>query len=216
MASLTLFYSPGACSMAPHVVLESLGVPYEAVAVPIREGAHRRAEYLAVNPRGLLPALRVGQDVLTENPALLAWLGAAHPQAGLLAPAGTLEHGRALEWLAWLAGTLHAAYAQLWRTARFVGEGAPAEVVEAVAAAGRARIASCSAEIDARLAGGGFAVGGRFGVVDANLLPFYRWGGLVGLDMRAGFPHWTAHAERLAARPDVQRVLAREGVALWP
>ncbi|GHE37079.1 glutathione S-transferase family protein [Vulcaniibacterium thermophilum] len=214
--SLTLFHSPGACSMAPHVCLEEAGAEFEAVRVPIREGAHLRPEYLAINPRGRVPALRIGERVLTENPAVLTWIAFNHPGAELLPATDSVEFGQALEWMAWLSSSLHVAYAQLWRTARFVGEGAPPAVLAPLQAQGRTLIERHHAEIDARLENRAFAVGDRFGVVDANLLPFYRWGGLIGLDMRAACPAWTAHAERMLDRPAVRRVLEREEVSLWP
>lgn len=216
MPALTLFYSPGACSLAPHVVLEEIGAPYAGVAVPVRDGAQRRPDYLAINPRGLVPALRIEDRVLTENPAILAWLATAFPEAGLQPAPGSLECGRAFEWLAWLSSSLHVAYAQLWRAERFLGAPVPPEAAVPLQAHGRARIAQCHAEIDAHLAGRRHAVGDAFGIVDANLLPFYRWGGRIGLDMRADYPHWTAHTERLAERAAVRRVIDREEISLWP
>ncbi|HZH42650.1 MAG TPA: glutathione binding-like protein [Lysobacter sp.] len=213
---LTLFYSPGACSLAPHVLLEEVGATFDTVRVPVREGANLRPEYLAINPRGRLPALRIGDEVLTENPAVLTWIAFAHPQAALLPPAGSVEFGRALEWLAWLTSSVHIAYAQLWRPARFVGPGAPPAVESPVQNHGRTLIEQYYAEIESRLEGRDYAVGDRFGVADANLLPFYRWGGLIGIDMRREFPHWTAHVERMLERPAVRRVIEREAISLWP
>ncbi|MGH8516343.1 MAG: glutathione S-transferase N-terminal domain-containing protein, partial [Panacagrimonas sp.] len=83
-----LFHSPGACSMAPHIVLEELGVPYEAVRVVIAEGGNRTPEYLSVNPRGRVPALWVndagGERILTEAMAIMVYLARRHPQPSLL------------------------------------------------------------------------------------------------------------------------------------
>lgn len=213
---LTLFYSPGACSLASHVALEETGRPFATVRVTLREGAQRRPEYLAVNPRGRVPALRIGDQVLTENPAVLAWVANAFPEAGLLPPAGTLAHARALEWLCWLTSSVHIAFAQVWRPERFVGSDAPPAVTSPLQAQGRALIEQYYAQIDARLADGGHAAGEGFSVADANLLPFYRWGGLIGLDMRTDFPAWTAHAERMMERPAVRRAIEREETSLWP
>lgn len=214
--TLTLFYSPGACSLAPHVVLEELDIPFETVRVPVREGANLRPEYLAVNPRGRVPALRIGDEVVTENPAILLWLASAKPDAGLLPPVGSLGHARVLEWLAWLSSSLHIAFAQLWRAPRFVGADAPPSVTLPIQSHGRALIAQYFGEIDTRLAGRRFALGDDYSLVDANLLPFYRWGGLIGLDMRDDYPAWTAQAERVIARPAVRRVLEIESIEMWP
>lgn len=213
---LTLYYSPGACSLASHVALEESGEAYHEVRVAIREGANRSDEYLAINPRGRLPALRIGEQILTENPAILLWVGHAFPEAQLLPRLASLEHARVLEWLCWLTSSVHITFAQLWRAERFVGAGAEATLVSALQAQGRAQVEQHWGEIDQRLQGRQFAVGDRFSVVDANLLPFYRWGGLIGLDMRTRYPAWTTHAERMLQRPAVQRVLQRERIELWP
>lgn len=213
---LTLYYSPGACSLASHVALEESGQAYDEVRVAIREGAHRSDDYLAINPRGRLPALRIGEQILTENPAILLWTGHAFPEAGLLPPIASLEHARVLEWLCWLTSSVHIAFAQLWRAERFLGSEPGADLLAAVQSQGRAQVEQHWSEIEGRLQGRQFAVGDRFGLVDANLLPFYRWGGLIGIDMRTRYPAWTAHAERILQRPAVQRVLQRERIELWP
>jgi glutathione S-transferase len=214
--TLSLYYSPGACSLAPHVVLEEIGVPFEAVRVAIADGAQRRADYLAINPRGRVPTLRIGETCLTENPAILTWLANAHPEAGLLPPAGSAAQLRALEWLGWLSSTVHVLYAQVWRSERFVGPCAPPEVVGALRMQGRVLIEQAYAEIEERLDGRVFALGEAFSLVDANLLPFYRFGGRLGLDMRRDYPAWTAYTETIHQRPAVRRALQREEITLWP
>src|SRR5579871_432375 len=114
---LKLYYSPGACSLASHVVLHELCVPFTAVRIVIAEGAHLRPEYLAINPRGRVPTLIVDGIPVTENSAILTWLG---QQDSRLFPApGTLAAARASEWLAWLTSAVHIAFAQVWRGARF-------------------------------------------------------------------------------------------------
>src|SRR5690349_4510715 len=98
-----LYYAPGACSMAPHIALEEIGEPFEAIAVSLRAGEHQSAEYLAVNPKGLVPALAVDGErprrVLTEVPAILIHLARRHPEAGLL-PDDPWAEARCVEWLA--------------------------------------------------------------------------------------------------------------------
>lgn len=213
--SLTLFYSPGACSLAPHVVLETLGVDFDTVRVVLAEGEHRRPEYLAINPQGRVPALRIGATVVTENSAILTWLASAHPDAALLPAVGSLAHARACEWLAWLGSSVHIAFAQVWRAERFVGSEAPPAVVASVQDHGRALIEHAFARIEAHLATREFALDEGFSVVDANLLPFHRFGWRLGLDMPGRYPGWTRHALALHQRPAVQRVLQREGLDPW-
>jgi glutathione S-transferase len=206
---IALYYSPGACSLAPHIVLEELGMPYEAVKISTAEGRQRTPEYLAINPRGRVPTLVVDGKVLVENVAILSFLGGAFAHKGLW-PATTWDQAQALSMMAWLADTVHPAYAHLFRPERYV-EGEAAK--EAVKAGGRKAFGDCLAEIDRLLAGKRWAVGGRYSVVDAYLLVFYRWGN------RNGFPvkelaHYTALVERVLARPAVKRVMAGEGITM--
>lgn len=206
---ITLYYSPGACSLAPHIVLEELGIPYEAARISTAEGQQRSPEYLKINPRGRVPTLVADGRVLVENVAILAFLGGGFPRKGLW-PRKTWDQAQALSMMAWLADTVHPAYAHLFRPGRYVeGEAC----LEAVKAGGRRAFGDCLAEIDRLVAGKRWAVGGRFSVVDAYLLVFYRWGN------RNGFPvkdlaHYTALVERVLARPAVKRVMAAEGITM--
>lgn len=206
---ITLYYSPGACSLAPHIVLEELGVPYEAVRISTAQGMQRSPEYLRINPRGRVPTLAVDGRVLVENVAILAFLGGGFPAKGLW-PEKTWDQAQALSTMAWLADTVHPAYAHLFRPERYVqGE----SCIGAVKEGGRKTFGDCLQEIDRLLAGKRWAAGGRYSVVDAYLLVFYRWGN------RSGFPvkdllHYTALAERVLARPAVKRVMAAEGITL--
>ncbi|HQW39046.1 MAG TPA: glutathione S-transferase, partial [Usitatibacteraceae bacterium] len=116
---LTLYYAPGACSLAPHIVLEELGIAYEAVRISTAEGQQRSPEYLRINPRGRVPALEVDGKVLVENVAILSFLGGGFPDRGLW-PRATWDQAQALSMMAWLADTVHPAYAHLFRPERYV------------------------------------------------------------------------------------------------
>ena len=206
---ITLYYSPGACSLAPHIVLEELGIPYEAVRISTAQGQQRSPEYLRINPRGRVPALAVDGKVLVENVAILSFLGGGFPQKGLW-PKTTWDQAQALSMMAWLADTVHPAYAHLFRPERYVqGE----SHLEAVKEGGRKAFGDCLAEIDRLLAGRKWAVGGHFTVLDAYLLVFYRWGN------RNGFPvkdlvNYTALVDRVLARPAVKKTMADEGITM--
>lgn len=207
---LKLYYSPIACSLAPHIVLEELGLPFEPVRVSIADGEHQRPDYLAVNPRGRVPALAVDGEIVTEVPALLAYLASLRPEAGLVPPPGTLEFARCFEWLAFLSSSLHIAFAQFRRPERFLPPGAPAE---AFSEHGREQTRQLYLEIDRRLAGP-WAVGERYSLADPYLLPFYLWDVRVGLDVARACPRWTAWKGRMAERPAVQRAAQREGIEI--
>ena len=217
----TLYYSPGACSMAAHILLEEIGAPFELELVSSRgerEGAGTATEaWRAVNPKGRVPALAPvpgsaggAAELLTETPAILVYLASMHPEAGLL-PADPAGLARCLEWLNWLSGNVHAmSWGQIWRAQRFSDD---EEGLEAIRAKGRAALLEQHAYIE-RLLGDGrdWAVAGGYSVADIYLLVFFKWGRRIDLDMRAGCPAWARIMDKVLARPAVQRVLAKEGV----
>jgi glutathione S-transferase len=206
---LTLYYSPGACSLASHIALEESGLAYDTVRVSTAAGEQKRPEYLAINPRGKVPTLMVDGKRLVENLAILTFVAGGHPKAGLW-PKTTWEQAQALSWMAYLAGTVHPTYSRFFRPERFVPEGAP---VDAVKAKGGEQYWECLAEIDRLLAGKKWALGKPYTVVDPYLLVMYRWGNRNGLPV-AKLANYTAHIQRVLARPAVRRVMADEGITM--
>jgi glutathione S-transferase len=217
-----LYYSPGACSLAPHIVLEEVGAPYELdLRTTKNSEGTSSADYLAVNPKGRVPALlgvagRSGgaEGLLTEASAILVYLAETYPQAGLL-PADPAAKARCSEWLNWLSETVHGmSFAQLWRPQRFVSDPA---VFPAIAAKGRENLNEQYAYIETILADGrDWAVPQGYSIVDAFLLVFWRWGGRVGFDMHNAYPAWTSLAKRTLARPAVRRAIDQEGLDKEP
>ncbi len=203
-----LYYSPGACSMAVHIVLEELGVPYELELVSVKSGATSRPAYLSINPKGRVPALARDGEVLTEVSAVLTYLAQSHREIPLL-PSDPWLAGRCQEWLSWLSSEVHPAFAQVWRPERSVET---AEFQTDVQAKGRTNIQARLAEIESRLAMvDGYAVGDQYTVVDPYLLVYFGWGRYVGLDM-TGYPAFAGHAARVSSRETVRRVLLQEGL----
>lgn len=208
---MKLFYSPGACSLAPHIVLHELGGPFAVECVAIADGDHLKPQYLKINPRGRVPALLVDGIVIRENSAILAWLG--HQGTGLFPSVGSLSAARASEWMAWLTSAVHISFAQLWRGLRFSDD---ATQHASIRARWLSVIGEQFKEIEGALTGKRYALGDTYSVVDANLLPFYRWGSLVGFAMRPRFPNWTYHTELMLERDAVRRTIAVEGIEMWP
>ena len=218
-----LYYSPGACSMAPHIVLEEIGAPFELELVSSRGeregGTTATAAWRAVNPKGRIPALSPvpgsaggAAELLTEAPAIMLYLAAAHFEAGLL-PTGPAGLARCVEWLNWLSGNVHAmSYGQIWRAQRFSGDEAG---LDAIRAKGRESLAGQHDYIE-RLLGDGreWAVAEGYSVADAYLLVFFLWGQRIGFDMRGACPAWARLTDKVLARPAVQRALATEGVTI--
>ncbi|MEA3062796.1 MAG: glutathione S-transferase [Sphingomonadales bacterium] len=202
-----LFYSPGACSLVPHIALEETGAEFEAVRTAIAEKAHRRPEYLAINPRGLIPTLEVDGTVVAENIAILAWIGHRWPESGQLPRDDLLALARVFEKLSFFATTVHhGGFGPIYR-ARAAGIERP----EAELAADRDRLRALFGEIDALLGPGPWLLGERYSLADPYPLVFRRWARRLELDVSL-HRRWTAHAERMIQRPAVLRALAREGL----
>lgn len=220
---MKLFYSPGACSMAPHIVLEEIGEPFELELVSSRgerEGSMTAtAEWRAMNPKGRIPALSgvpgsIGgtPELLTEAPAIMMYLALRYPRAGLL-PADPAAVARCVEWMNWLSGNVHAmSFGQIWRTQRFTLD---ERSLEGVRDKGRANLRDQYNYIERLLADGrDWAIPEGYSVVDPYLLVFFQWGQRIGIAMRDEYPAWSRSTDRALARPAVQRVLEKEGVTI--
>lgn len=201
----TLFYSPGACSLAPHIVLEWIGAPYEVLRV--KTGSD---ELRAINPSGAVPALREDDGwILTQASAILDYLAHKHPEAGLGGGDGLRERAEVERWLAYFTSDLHASFWPIFTPTRYTldpGDGAK----EAVVGAAENRVRTVLGILEAHLAGREWILDTGRSVIDAYAFPMLRWaqaklpGGL------ADFPNIRALFDRLAADPAVQRVLERE------
>jgi glutathione S-transferase len=210
--TIALYYSPGSYSLAPHIALNEIGQPFELRKFATADRANYSAEYLAINPKGRIPALQIDGFVLTENPAILAYLGRRFPSAGLYPADASEAEASCLELLAWSSNTVHIAYAQLLRPERFVPN---EQNYPPVKESGRINYERCLADIEKRLQRQEYAVGAQFTVVDPFWLVFYRWGMRSSYDMRNRFPAYTAYTERLCSRSSVQRALTAEGISVW-
>lgn len=210
--TIALYYSPGSCSFAPHVVLREIGLTFELRKFSTADRSNYSPEYLAVNPKGRIPTLLIDGFTLTENPAILTYLGRRFPEADLYPSTATEDEARCLERLAWSSNTVHVAYAQIFRPERFV----PSEdAYPPVQASGHVNFQRCLAEIESHLTRSRFAVGSRFTVVDPFWLVFYRWGIRQGYEIKRHYPAYTRYAEVLSQRPSVMAALSVEGISLW-
>ncbi len=221
--SYRLFYSNGACSMAPHILLEEIGAPFELTIVSSRgerEGSGTATpEWRAVNPKGRIPALLSvrgsaggSEGLLTELPAIMIFLATSHPEAGLL-PSDPAGLARTLEWMNWLSGNVHAmSFGQIWRAQRYSGDESS---LDAIREQGRRNLGEQFAYIESLFGDGRqWALPHGYSIVDPYLLVFFQWGQRIGFSMRDDYPAWAASVDRVLARPAVQRVLAREGVEI--
>ena len=207
---MKLFYSPGACSLACHILLHEAGAPHEAVPVALKDGAQFKPDYLAINPKSKVPALaRDDGSVLTEMPAISYWIAAQYPAAGLM-PDTTEGVVRAIEWLNWMSGTVHnGGFSRIARGERFVGD--PAHAPAAVEKA-KADTAKYIDQLEARMQGKQYALGDRYSFADPMLYVLARWVPRAGKSLDE-LPALKAFNARMEARPAVQATLKAEGLA---
>ncbi|MDD1001734.1 glutathione S-transferase family protein [Pseudomonas sp. TNT2022 ID642] len=215
-----LYYSPGACSLAAHILLEELAQPFKLELRSALKGIGTQTpEYLSINPKGRVPALLcldspIGEEagVLTELPAILAYL-ALEEKTGRFIPGTPGELGRCLEWLNWLSGTVHSlSYGQVWRPQRFVDD---ENLFPAIVEKGRRNVMDNYRFIEQHIVEAqGPSVLRGYNVVHPVLLVFWIWGKWIDLDMKKSFPAWHRLVQSVIERPAVQRALATEGIDL--
>lgn len=203
----TFHFSPGACSMAPHIALEEAGMQFDPKPISLAKGQHKSPDYLKINPNGQVPTLVVDGKTLTENVAILTWIAEQHPAAKLM-PTDPWERIQALSYLARLTSDVHKTFTPLFRPQAYVSDDAARDdFVKNV----RGLVAERMTGIDARLAGKDYALG-QFSVVDCYLYVFFAWASHLGFDTGA-WPNYARHFERMKSRPAVQRMQARESAA---
>lgn len=216
----TLYYSPGACSMAPHIVLEEIWAPFQAEYTSAFGGKMTNTEIFGrINPKRRVPVLypvpgRMGgaSDALTEANAILLYLARTHPELKML-PGNPAGEARCLEWLNWLSSAVHAiSFGQLWRPQRYVHDEKDFPIVMAK---GQSNVREQYAYIESLLSDGReWAEPNGYSIVDPYLLVFYHLGERIELAMRKDYPAWTNLAERLLQRSAVQRVLRKEEISI--
>jgi len=203
-----LFYSPGACSLGTHILLEEIGKPYELALVDLRSGAQHKQEYTSVNPKAKVPALLRGDGtLLTEWPAIAWYLAKTHPEMGLL-PEDVEGEVRAMELIDYMIATVHMrGFTRIFRPSAFT----PTTADEpAVVQTGRDIVADGFKLLSHALDAKPYLLG-DYSIADAALFFLELWG---AARLKIELPgNLAAHYARMHARPAVQRALAAEGLA---
>ncbi len=181
-------------------------MPYEVVWLDFASGEQRGATYGAINPKGRVPALETPHGVLTETPAILDYLAATHPEAGLM-PTDPWRAAKAREMLLYLATTVHVAHAHGRRGARWADDPSAREAMRAKVAS---NMAECLGLIEARYLAGPWVLGEAWSAADIHLYAICRWADGDGAPL-ARFPALAAHHAAMEARPATARVLAEHG-----
>lgn len=200
---MKLYFSPGACSLSPHIVANELGIPLTLVKVDTaKKTTADGGDFWAINPKGYVPAVQLeGGEVLTEGPAIVQWLADQKPEAKLAPANGTIERARLQETLGYINSELHKSYSPLFNPKT------PAETRTEREEYLRKRYGF----IEKQLEGKDYLFGDQFTVADAYLYTVTNWAAYVKLDI-SGFPNLLAFQARVAARPAVQKALEAEGL----
>ena len=198
-----LYYAPGACSLAPHIVAQETGIPLDLVKVDL--ASHKTetgADYYSINPRGYVPALDIGQgEPLTEASVVVQYLADQKPNSGILPPAGSIERVRVQQWLAFIATELHKGFSPLFNPAT-------PETMKPIILA---QIAKRFTELDKHLSIRSYLTGEKFTVADAYAFTILNWANFLKVDLGAYAKLHDYHA-RIGARPAVQKALKAEGL----
>jgi glutathione S-transferase len=199
---LTLYFTPGACSLAPHIVLEESGETYDKHQVDMAKNEQRSESYLKIHPQGRVPALRLDNgEALTENTAILPYLG---KRFGLW-PTEAIAQAKALSLIGFFAASVHPAHAHFGRPERYAADPAAFPTIKET---GLKTFQGYLKQIDAMLAGREW-LADQYSVLDPYALVFYAWGFRRELPV-AELKHYTAFKERMLARPAVRRVAEEE------
>jgi glutathione S-transferase len=206
MSRWTLYTAPGTCALASHIALREAGADFELVKLDFGAVQQQSAAYLAINPKGRVPALVTGEGVLTETPALLAFIAERHPDARLAPPCGDFAYARMQEFNSFLASTVHVAHAHKRRGTRWADDPA---AIEAMRAKVPQSMSACAELIEARLAGP-WVLGERYSVADGYLYTLSGWLEGDGVDL-ARFPRIVDHHRRVGGRAAVRRAVEEAG-----
>ena len=201
---MKLYYSPGACSQSPHIVLREAGLDFELEKVDLKTKVTEHGEdYTQVNPKGYVPALEIepGQ-VLTEGPAIVQFIADKVSASKLAPPPGTMERYQLQSWLNFITSEIHKSFSPLFNGAF------PAEAKKLY----REQLAKRFDFIEKNLARHPYLMPSGFSVADAYLFVTSGWAPHVGIDLKK-WPHLTAYRERIAMRPAVKAALAAEGLS---
>ncbi len=203
---LKLFYAANTCALASHIALEEAGAVYDAVRLDVRTNDQRKPAYLAINPKGRVPALVTDHGVLTETPAILAFVAQSFPSAGLAPTADLFAFARVQAFNSYLCSTVHVAHAHRMRGYRWADDPA---AIEAMRRKVPATVGECFDLIEREMIQGPWVMGEPYTVCDPYLFTLAQWLEADGVNP-ARFPKIHDHRRRMSERPTVEKVLAQE------
>jgi glutathione S-transferase len=203
---IKLFYAPDTCSLASHIALEDAAADYSSVRIDFATDGQRKLEYLAINPKGRVPSLLTGKGVLTETPAILAFIAQSFPQARLAPSDDPFAFAEVQAFNSYLCATLHVAHSHRMRGNRWADDAA------AIAAMQRKvpeSVGACYDLIERKMLTGPWVMGETYTICDPYLFTMAQWLEQDGVDP-SRFPKVVAHRRRMSERPQVQKAIAEE------
>jgi glutathione S-transferase len=199
---MKLYYSAGACSLAPHIALRELELPHALIKVNTKTRQYDGGDYLKVNSKGYVPALQLDNgEHLTEVAVILQYLADRMPESGLAPAPGTMERYRLQEWLNFIASEIHKGFGPLWKP----------DSTDDEKQRTRSRLSARLDWLAAQLQGRDYVTGNHFTVADAYLFTVLNWGQWTGVDIDK-WPVLKDYLLRVASRPKVQEALRAEGL----
>ncbi len=211
--SLKLYFSPGACSFVPHVLLQLSGAVFEPVMVKLHKGEQYGEEYKAINPRGQVPVLVDDGKVITQIVAIILYLDQKFPEAKFL-PTEPVARAKAIEVLAWMNNTVHPTFTHIFMPQKFSDQ---ADVQAALKTFNTQAYKGLLSELESlvvnHLSPSGWLSGEVLGPLDAYSLTLTRWGSIAGIDPTT-YPSLWAHVNRVANDVQVAQVIERERLQL--
>jgi len=197
------YYAPKTCALATHIVLEHVGADYEAIKLNFRENQQRSKEYLAVNPKGRVPALVTDRGVITETPALLLYLAQTYPQSKVAPLDDPFELAEMQAANSWFCSTVHVAHAHGPRGSRWSDDSAAQQSMKAKVSQ---NMGDCFDWVEKELLRGPWVMGASFTVADPYLFTMASWLATDGVEM-SKFPRVAEHYKRMLEMPAVRKVM---------
>lgn len=203
---LTLYYAPNTCALASHIALEQAGADYEARRLDFSKNEQRSPEYLRINPKGRVPALVTDRGILTETPAILAFIAQSYPEAGLAPLDDPFAFAQIQAFNSYLCATVHVAHAHRRRAHRWADDPA---AIEAMQKKVPQTVGECFDLIEREMLRGPWVMGAAYTICDPYLYTVSRWLDSDGVDI-ARVPKVADHRRRMHEDPAVAKVLAEQ------
>lgn len=202
------FYLPGSCALASQIALEDAGAEYELIRLDGKSAEQRSADYLAINPKGRVPALVTGRGVITENPAILAFIAQSFPEAGLAPLDDAFAFAELQAFNSYLCSTVHVAHAHGLRGSRWAAKQASLDDMKDKVPE---NMVACFDIIEKTMFRGPWVMGDSYTIADPYLFTVARWLEGDSVDIK-GYPKVSDHLDRMTQLETVQRALTRQSL----